>query len=412
MEQTEGQIKISVIIPVYNVEEYLTECINSIICQDFDEIEIICVEDCSRDKSAHVLGQIAKGDSRIRIINHEANRGLSAARNTGLESARGKYVQFVDADDILAPNALRRLYQEAENQDVDVVYFNLLKFEGAIDFSKIETNILWTNCSRVYSGREMFCEMIEKGEFKCEAVRQFIRRDFLINKKIRFYERIVHEDNLFSYYVAMEAKRVCNINEEFYFYRQHENSIMFTKDERRAQSLFVVLENIFVYWRTHAFTERENKYIGIMWNDLVHLYKLYQSYGNEIELQYGDFVDITIYNTLTNFQERRWLNIEEISLIQLQKFKYVYVYGAGQAAKQVVGYLKENRVHIDGILVANRKKNPTLFCGLRVYEVAEYSQKKSDTIVIIGVTSKYLQEIKEILQSEGFFNTIQLEDAN
>ena len=91
--------KISVIVPVYNVEKYLSECLDSIINQTFPDFEIICVNDCSTDKSGNILEDYSRKDNRIKIFYHQFNQGLGAARNTGLKNAHGKYVQFLDSDD-------------------------------------------------------------------------------------------------------------------------------------------------------------------------------------------------------------------------------------------------------------------------------------------------------------------------
>lgn len=122
------QIDISVIIPVYNVENYIDECVQSISAQHFANMEILCVEDGSSDDSLHRLEVLARTEPRIRIIVQSENKGLSEARNTGLQQAIGKYVLFVDSDDYLDSNALNRLYNMAEEKGADIVYFDYIKF--------------------------------------------------------------------------------------------------------------------------------------------------------------------------------------------------------------------------------------------------------------------------------------------
>ena len=108
--------KISVIIPIYNVEKYVEECLESVLSSKLDDIEIICVDDASNDGSLYKIEQLSAKDSRIKIIRHEKNMGLSEARNTGLKYATGKYVLFVDSDDFISSDALSILFREAENK--------------------------------------------------------------------------------------------------------------------------------------------------------------------------------------------------------------------------------------------------------------------------------------------------------
>ena len=114
-------LKISVIIPFYNVEEYLDKCLNSVRSQTFKDIEIICVDDCSTDNSYKIAKLHAIDDHRIKIIRHRKNLGLGGARNTGIHCAKGEYIASVDSDDYILPNMLEVLWKEAENSRFDIV---------------------------------------------------------------------------------------------------------------------------------------------------------------------------------------------------------------------------------------------------------------------------------------------------
>ena len=118
-------INVSVIVPIYKVERYLDECLKTIVRQTSDNFEIICVEDCSTDNSMKILEEYAVNHEEIRVIQHEKNRGLSASRNTGIENARGRYIQFVDSDDILCKNVCSTLWHIANSHDADSVFFDI-----------------------------------------------------------------------------------------------------------------------------------------------------------------------------------------------------------------------------------------------------------------------------------------------
>lgn len=407
------QIDISVIIPVYNVENYIDECIQSVLTQNFANMEVLCVEDGSSDDSLQRLKMLARKDSRIRIIVHDTNKGLSEARNTGLRQAKGKYVLFVDSDDCLVSNAVKSLYDKAEENCVDIVYFDYIKFYDSGFKKKGSNKRIWKKYDGLYTGKEFFCMMLKDEQYKCEACRQFLRRDFLVEHQITFLPGILHEDNLFSFYTAMEAQRVCNLNKELYYYRQREHSIMQTKNIKRAQSMFVILGQIYVYWKTHSFTDDESYYIGKLWESLYQSYIFYQSYGNMNQvLPCGDQVDQTVYRILNNSTDKKWLNVDEISMDELNPYENVIVYGAGHAAKQVIEYLGIKQIEVNGVMVESKNNNPTQFCGINVREIEEYNNIRERVIVIIGVTSKYADGIVDKLNDSGFKNILRLSDYN
>lgn len=118
--------KISVVIPVYNAEQYIADCLNSISSQSLKDIEIICVDDCSTDKSYQIIYTRAKIDPRIKLYKHDKNKGAPAARNAGLKIATGKYISFADADDRLLPNAYQKLYRNAAHFGSDAVKGNMI----------------------------------------------------------------------------------------------------------------------------------------------------------------------------------------------------------------------------------------------------------------------------------------------
>ena len=129
-------IKISVVIPVYNVENHLAECLDSILNQSLSDIEVICINDGSEDNSLTILDQYAQNDSRLKILSQD-NQGVSAARNAGLEVAQGKYVSFVDGDDTIDKDFLLNLYNTIEIHGVDVVFSKLFEKENFNQFLNI-----------------------------------------------------------------------------------------------------------------------------------------------------------------------------------------------------------------------------------------------------------------------------------
>jgi glycosyltransferase involved in cell wall biosynthesis len=116
--------EVSVVVPVYNVEQYLASCLDSALYQPGVDLEVVCVDDCGTDRSRQILEEYQARDPRIRIISHSENRGLSAARNTGIENAKGDYVLFLDSDDLLNPGKLQLQVEVIRRDQADMVYFH------------------------------------------------------------------------------------------------------------------------------------------------------------------------------------------------------------------------------------------------------------------------------------------------
>ncbi|MDO4199470.1 MAG: glycosyltransferase [Clostridia bacterium] len=218
MDEPSGDIKVSVIVPVYNTEKYLDECLRSIENQTLREIEIILVNDGSKDGSRKILEEHAKNDERIKVINQE-NAGVAAARNHGLREAHGDYVAFVDSDDVIAPWAYEKLYASAKKYRVNVVASELTKFEDGtepdINSMKYDDSKVSFHKRRKY--QNPFYDMIDNTAF---MVTKIYRRSFLAENNIWFKEGVTHyEDGLFNFLVFARLREVVQDKNPFYCYR-------------------------------------------------------------------------------------------------------------------------------------------------------------------------------------------------
>ena len=222
--------KVSVIIPVYNVEKYVRECLDSIVGQTLEEIEIICVNDGSTDGSLEILKEYGARDKRITILSQE-NRGISSARNHGAERASGEYFYFMDGDDILEKEALFKLYALAAEKNLDVVYFDGKSFFETEELREEKKNYItyYTRTgdySRVMTGAQMFHEMLLMDEYRSSLCIQFISAAHYKKENLTFAEGITGEDNIFTFQCIMPANRVYHTKEAFFHRRVRENSIM------------------------------------------------------------------------------------------------------------------------------------------------------------------------------------------
>lgn len=222
--------KVSVIIPIYNSEKYLIECLNSASNQSLKDIEIICVNDGSVDKTPQILDNYGNKDSRVKIIKQN-NKGVGAGRNSGLSVATGTYVQFLDSDDMLEPETLEYAIQQMEEKNLEVFYFDARAiFESAQlerEKSSYKTYYHRENHYRdVRTGSQLFTEWIKDGGFRPNGNLQMIRRDFLLQSGVKFIPGIVQEDNAFTTEVMLHARRVCHENKPLYIRRVRSDSIM------------------------------------------------------------------------------------------------------------------------------------------------------------------------------------------
>ena len=208
---------VSVIVPVYNVEQYLDECLNSIRQQTYENLEIIVVEDCSTDQSLEVLSKHLN-DQRIKLIRHEKNGGLSAARNTGIDGARGDYIMFVDSDDIVQLSLIELCVKYAIVNDADLITYNFKAFEDGIKLS------LQLDLSDVDNFK-----VLEQGEdyFNQQhfAWLKFIRTSLVKSKRLYFPIGLYYEDWPFHWELGLVANKKFHIPAELLLYRQRKTSI-------------------------------------------------------------------------------------------------------------------------------------------------------------------------------------------
>lgn len=215
--------KLSVIIPIYNVEQYLPKCLDSVINQTYKDLEIICVNDCSPDNSLKICKEYATKDSRIKIINREKNGGLSAARNSGLDNASGEYIYFIDSDDYIDLDYVEKMVEMMTIAKTDIV----LNLNSKIKDSKYsfftKQHIKQSNC---YLNPKMLAD-----KQPWSAWSALYNRDFIEKYKIRFPEGYVCEDIHFHYFVYLYAQSLYVFDGPSYYYTVRENSIMHSNND-------------------------------------------------------------------------------------------------------------------------------------------------------------------------------------
>lgn len=218
-----NQLLVSIIVPVYNVENHLEKCIASILNQTLNAIEIIAINDGSTDKSLSILEGLSQKDDRLKVINQE-NQGVSAARNKGLSLAQGEYIGFVDADDYIEAQMYEKLYECANQYNCDVIVANVLD-----ETSESRTVSLKFETGKVEIPDQQMDEFLKEHFFKFgHAVwHKLFRRQLIEQHQLKFhsYEEVSSEDMLFNLSVLACAESIYYLNEPLYHYVIHENSL-------------------------------------------------------------------------------------------------------------------------------------------------------------------------------------------
>ncbi|MCD7723575.1 MAG: glycosyltransferase [Clostridiales bacterium] len=225
-----GGISASVIIPVYNTEDYLDEMLGSITGQTLQNIEIICINDGSTDGSLEKLKSLAQKDSRIRLFTQE-NAGLSATRNAGIDRARGKYIYFMDSDDVLDANALLEATAVMDEKELDALYFDADTFYETPALERELANyknayMRSRSYDGVYDGATLMRLFMAEDKVLASACMQVLKTDFLRENNIRFIENIIYEDNAFSFAVMLKGRRTSHMQRAYFHRRIRGNSII------------------------------------------------------------------------------------------------------------------------------------------------------------------------------------------
>lgn len=244
--------KVSVVIPVYNVEKFLRDCLTSVVEQTLTDIEIICVNDGSFDGSTDILNEFSECDSRFIVITQQ-NAGLAAARNRGLERATGDYIYFLDSDDFIVPGALEAAYHCARDNSLELLIFDsdVVDELGAPTKERSWRN-KQTKRSREYdevvTGRELFPRMVAASDYSTMVWMYLYSKKFLERTKLKFTERINFEDNDFSFKAILQAKRARHLHQALHCYRIRKGAITESRITlHHAKSALIGYVNMLAY---------------------------------------------------------------------------------------------------------------------------------------------------------------------
>lgn len=285
---------VSVIIPIYNVEKYLGACVDSVLGQTYQDLQIILVDDGSTDSCGRICDEYSGTDPRIQVI-HKPNGGLSDARNAGLAVAKGEFILYLDSDDYLVPHALERLVNAQKATNADIVLGNFYYTFPDHEYPALawqQTDVLLDNMQAM--------EALIDGRIETFAWGKLLRREIAL--KYLFPKGKVFEDHFWTHFIFGDAKNVALVAEPLVHYRQRDNSISFTFDRKRLDMLEgwmnrkEFLEQRYPDLLEICYKRYAERYVGLAWLVLTRMkgsrreaFHRLRAFNSEIGLQnYAD----------------------------------------------------------------------------------------------------------------------------
>lgn len=287
---------ISVIIPVFNCDKYLDDCIISVLMQSHQNYEVICVDDNSTDNSLSILKKYAKYDARIKILTNNKNKGPGYCRNKGLDIAGGKYIFFLDGDDWIDNKTFEVLYDYCEKCELDFVMFKYIAYyEDKNDFCHeyyYDMNYMDKYSGEVFNHWDL--DPQEVFRLPIGPCNKLYNKSFLDENNIRFpNENIVQEDNLFFFKIITLSKKISFLNVYLYNRRRWSNSIMATLNDSRLFDRIYVAETLLKYFLSDTI--------------------LYSHYKINLHHTISEFILDYAYNCIDNgFKEEMYLAIHNL----------------------------------------------------------------------------------------------------
>lgn len=420
---------VSIIIPVYNVERYLKECLDSVLKQTLEDLEIICINDGSTDMCGVILDEYACLDSRIIVI-HKHNAGYGAAVNDGIKMATGEYIGIVESDDFISSDMYKTLYEVATKNGAEVVMSNRIDYYANVQYNiDCYFNIPQNVCIKPI-------EYVPDIYLSHSVWNGIYLREFLLNKGILFNETpgASYQDTGFYLKVILAAESFVFIPRYYYSYRRdNDNSSVYS-----SAKVFCVCDEFDSVERyiDERFSDAHYKKSKIlpckfdvyMWN----YNRLSQNFKDSFfDRLVREFMFHKKQNLLDEsaWREYPWKKLtgmleapdiwksylyaeaQDLDLLMFPlrqiclQYKYVYVYGAGQIANNVMSKVNGRTYSkINAIVVTNRENTGEVFCGKDVISLNDVTSAKNETFFFIAVGKKLQGVIRSNLRERGYEN--------
>lgn len=420
-KEKKKNIKLSVIIPAYNVQDYIEECIESIIKQDNKNVEIICVDDCSTDNTNTILKGLAKKYKNIKIYKNENNGGLAKTRNVGIEKATGDFLLFVDGDDTLQAETVEELMHYVWMYNADIIMFDAYcRFETQELYDEALIRYYHRDKSYAYStGCDILFRMIMNKDLCDSACLMMIKASWLRDAGVLFEEERIYEDCMFVTDCLLKNALVYHTNKQYYNYRIRQGSIMRSNMQaNNVYSRICCLKKIWAHLLSGCYSLEVEEAL-VKWSDILfYSTKLILSKLTILEEVKLSEMDLRPMEKCILHQAKKENNhgspqelFDFIKEINTQN-KYI-IYGAGRWAKRLITFLDSQGLfpNISSIMVTSRADNPQTLYGLPVISLGEMKTIDQKTTIIVAVRGEAADKIRALLEEEGIERIVYLDDA-
>jgi glycosyltransferase involved in cell wall biosynthesis len=411
---------ISIIIPVYNSKKYLIECLDSIISQNFEGFEVICIDDGADFEEVSILEEYSLKDSRIKVL-HQEHGGAAKARNNGIHHAKGDIIWFVDSDDLISPGSLEMIDGLMMNRNLDLLMFGLstigdddILAQKYRDYYEKKGDYL----NQELEGKALLAALVNNGEYAISAI-FCVKREFLIKEQLFYEDDILNEDALHMPLCLLRAKRACCIDKKLYTYRIRSDSsskIFFSR--KRLDSLVIKMGLMISEIERYRKDEDVNNALCLI---------VSKSY-NEIRRVEATLTD----NETSSFPELSQLDFlyKILSIgpykdrtIDLELYKngltgrikeasQVYLFSADEWAQKAFEFLKKINLdnNISGFLV-NEYNDDRELMGLPIYSIHEKAESilKNNALVFLTADFDLQKEILDTCAQHKISNVIKLD---
>lgn len=426
--------KVSVVVPVYNVEKYLPECLDSLIAQTLEDIEIICVNDGSTDSSLDIIGDYADRDARIKVISTE-NFGYGHAMNTGFNAAKGDYVGILESDDFTAKNMFEELYQTAVANAADIVksnYWNYKngnkEFSGALKHGPFD---------KVFKPLRAALEVFSYNPSIWSAI---YKREFIVKNNIKFNETpgASYQDTSFNFIAFACAERVV-LKEDAYICYRRDNEASSVNSGKKVYCVFDEYHFIEEYlsFKPQLHSEVESLLPAMAWSTyrwnygriamefkyefLVKMIEYFYKAWNEGKINPAYWVNkdhlreaMHILADKNNFLYKVYAEIQKREALlsflkcKVQNSDKVFLYGAGKVGCEIATMLSNQNLNFDGFVVTSGGSNFDEVMGKKVMPLSDIENNgvEEKSLFLLSVKEAGQPEIMSMLREKGYINVI------
>ncbi|MBQ9250014.1 MAG: glycosyltransferase [Oscillospiraceae bacterium] len=401
-------VHVSIVIPVYNVEAWLPACLDSVLGQTLRELEVICIDDASPDGCPAILDDYARRDPRVRVIHLPENHQQGYGRNRGLEAAQGKYVYFLDSDDMITPDAMEKLFTLAERDRLDGIFFDSQVLFESEELAKKNANYPdrrhGSYEDKVYTGQALFDAFIEQQEWTCYVQRQFWNRDFILRNDVWFPESTEHEDEFFPFKALLLAQRARYVPELFFIRRYRENSVMTRPAHPKDFHGYFIN-----YCRMIDFVESAGLKSRSIDLNIVHMYermlRFYPLFAaqQDPDAWFQTEAEKARYRFFDYSQKAKIYYEEKLRAfdVVIPKTCQIWIYGAGIIGKRAFETMVNNGYLVQGFLVTSKAGNPDILLGREVLPISDVTLDEN-SVVVIAVSSGYHDEMRTVAEEKGW----------